>query len=246
MPAGTTAKPAGDGLPVFPIGTVLVKTFFYFNDKRDEAKGKRIIETRVLVKTTAGWLAGTYSWNAEQTDATLINSGAQKDIQWTGETGDSRHVAYRIPTVKQCAVCHNQGGSIVPAGFKIRNLDMEVTRQGQHLNQLLYLYQRSIIDSINITTVAALPRWNDTAYTLQQRARAYLDINCAHCHSNNGYCARSNFRAGFELSFDAANINQKKKKIRRLMERGRMPLLGTTMVHKEGLALIAAYLDSLE
>jgi len=39
-----------DGLPNFPDDTVIAKTFFYFNDDRDESLGKQIIETRLLIK----------------------------------------------------------------------------------------------------------------------------------------------------------------------------------------------------
>ena len=33
IPAGSSLGIAGDGLPTFPNGTILVKTFFYWNDK---------------------------------------------------------------------------------------------------------------------------------------------------------------------------------------------------------------------
>jgi hypothetical protein len=42
------------------------------------------------------------------------------------------------------------------------------------------------------------------------------------------------------------NILSKKKKIVQYMKQGRMPLLGATLVHKEGLALIEAYVNNLD
>ena len=50
VPAGKKIVAVSDGLPQFPDSTILVKTFYYFNDKRDTLKGKRLIETRLLVK----------------------------------------------------------------------------------------------------------------------------------------------------------------------------------------------------
>src|SRR6187402_749632 len=44
IPGGSKIIASDDGLPDFPEGTFLVKTFYYFNDKRDVSKGKKIIE----------------------------------------------------------------------------------------------------------------------------------------------------------------------------------------------------------
>src|ERR1044072_1103682 len=63
LPAGKTMLAVNEGLPQFPDSTILVKTFYYFNDKREPSKGKRLIETRLLVKDNGQWTAGTYVWN---------------------------------------------------------------------------------------------------------------------------------------------------------------------------------------
>ena len=73
LPAGTAITAIHDGLPQFPDGTILVKTFYYFNDKRNAAAGKRLIETRLLIKNNGLWTAGAYVWNNEQTDAVPVS-----------------------------------------------------------------------------------------------------------------------------------------------------------------------------
>ena len=55
----------------FPVGTALVKTFYFPIDARDLSKGRRLMETRVLLHEANGWKAYPYIWNEEQTDALL-------------------------------------------------------------------------------------------------------------------------------------------------------------------------------
>src|ERR1044072_7412163 len=69
LPVGKTIVAVNDGLP-------------QFSDKRDPLKGKRLIETRLLIKLNGQWLAGTYVWNNEQTDAMLESKGANVPVSW--------------------------------------------------------------------------------------------------------------------------------------------------------------------
>jgi len=60
----------------FPVGTVLIKNFYYEDAQLIDQKG-RIIETRLLIKKAREWQALPYIWNSEQTDAILeITGGA--------------------------------------------------------------------------------------------------------------------------------------------------------------------------
>ncbi|MCP2937417.1 hypothetical protein NK983_32460, partial [Salmonella enterica subsp. enterica serovar Typhimurium] len=72
IPVGTKINALDDGLPNFPDGSIIVKTFYYYNNKKDTARGKRIMETRLLIKHVGKWNAATYIWNQDQTDAKLI------------------------------------------------------------------------------------------------------------------------------------------------------------------------------
>ena len=228
IPAGLTLRVTDSGLPEFPDGTLLVKTFYYYNDSKDTSKGKRIIETRVLVKSGGLWKAGTYVWNGAQTEAVLAAGGSNTRINT---------LSYHIPSNKECATCHNAGNVLMPIGFTLRNLTAAATR---------HLQAASILPAVNPASFTMLPDWQNDAYTLEQRARAYMDINCAHCHNPKGSCSASDFHPAYELSLQESNILNKKKRIVRFMKRGRMPRLGTTIVHTEGLALIEAYINSLE
>ena len=246
IPAGLAMTATGDGLPQFPDGTILAKTFFYWNDKRDSAKGRRIIETRILVKSNGGWQAGTYIWNAGQTDAVLTNGGEKIRIKPVDAAGDEMNINYQVPTISQCGNCHNANKTLLPIGFKIRNLNITVPVNGTPINQLQYFSSLRILNPVRASSFATLPAWNDTAYSIEQRARAYLEVNCAHCHHQNGFCAKSDFRPAYENTFDMTHISEKKEQIIKFLKAGRMPLIGTTVIHKEGIALIENYLKNLQ
>lgn len=243
LPAGTTLTPTGDGLPVFPDGSILVKTFFYWRDKRDTTKGRQLIETRILQNTSGSWQAGTYIWNKEQTEAFLTTTGQKIDLTWIDETGTEKNIRYQVPTASQCGTCHQSNNAITPIGFKIRNLNFPLRKDNPQTNQLTYLAGKGILPAINPSAYAALPAWNDSTRSTEQRARAYLDVNCAHCHNETGFCKSSDFHPAFENTLAQSKIEEKKKRILRFLKSGRMPLLGTTVVHQEGLQLIANYLN---
>ena len=66
MPPGTAARYSPTGVLDFPIGTTLVKTFAYPADFRTPDKAVRLIETRLLVRRTTGWVPLSYVWNDTQ------------------------------------------------------------------------------------------------------------------------------------------------------------------------------------
>jgi len=241
VPPGTTISAVNDGLPQFPDGAILVKTFYYFNDKRVPSKGKRLIETRLLIKNNNQWVAGTYVWNKEQTDAALAASSSTTPVNWIDEKGAARKISYRIPGARDCASCHNANNTLMPVGLKVRNLNISVVRNGSPINQLLYLHQAGVMNEVSPQQFSTLPAWQNEKYSLQDRVRAYLDVNCAHCHNYQGSCARSVVRFAWEIPLAATRITEKNNRIVNLMAKGRMPRIGTTVVDSAALALIKQY-----
>jgi len=218
LPPGGHLQRAGDGLPVFPEGTMLVKTFYYYNDKRDTNRGKRLIETRVMLLSNGQWIWGTYLWNADGTEAHLMNTSSKIKIDWRDEHGGDRTIQYAVPSHADCAKCHNTAAKFMPLGPTIRNL-----RLGPAFEP-------------------SLPAWQDSSYTLRQRVGAYLEVNCAHCHNPEGFCAKS----GLDLRWGASLTDQRAlRKMIKFIGKGRMPLIGTTIVHQEGVSLMEEYLKNL-
>lgn len=249
VPQGHVITATNDGLPQFPDGTILVKTFYYFNDKRDPLKGKRLIETRLLIKNNGQWVAGTYVWNTAQTDAALMTGGSSTPVTWIDAAANTRTINYRIPASKDCASCHNANNGIMPIGIKVRNLNIDVVRNSSTalrttINQLQYLQEAGIMAPVNPSHFSTLPAWQNDHYSLEERVRAYLDVNCAHCHSDAGSCANSGVRFAWEMPLADTRIADKRNRIVTLLTKGRMPRIGTTVVDTAALSLIKQYLQS--
>jgi len=173
----------------FPVGTVLIKNFFYPNDFRDESKGRKIMETRLLIHEENGWKALPYIWNDEQTEAILDVAGGRKEISWVHGDGSTKKIMYSIPNINQCKGCHAKSEKMVPIGPSARQLNREFAYTNTKSNQLLKWRDVGILADLpeDISSCPKVPDWeipNDGS--VEERARAYLDINCAHCHSALG------------------------------------------------------------
>ena len=164
LPIGDKFTASDEGLIDFPVGTALIKTFAF-----GEGEDRRLIETRVLLHRESGWVALPYVWNAEQTDATLALAGAR--IHLTTPKGEA--ISYRVPNKNQCKECHAVDGAVVPIGPKARNLSHEF---------LAELVTRGALDTVP-QGADQLPLWEERESAgAEAAARAYLDVNCAHCH----------------------------------------------------------------
>lgn len=153
----------------FPEGTIIVKTFYYFKDERNPSNGKKLIETRILELKNGKWIAGTYMWNDEQTEAELINSGLDKTVNWVNENGTGKVISYHIPSNLECRTCHNSNREIVPIGPKTRNLNFEVMRNNMMQNQLAHFVNEGVLNSINPSSFASMPNFNNQSESLSGR-----------------------------------------------------------------------------
>ena len=244
LPSGETMQHVDNGLPTFPDNTVIAKTFYYFNDERDETLGKRIMETRLLIKQSGSWVTGNYKWNDAQTEATLDPDGSIVAYSYVDNSGVTNSLNYKIPSNTDCFTCHSNTGNIFPIGPKLRSMNFN--------NQLQdFIDNNQLSNLTDPSSVTVLPDWeNRDDYTLMERTRAYFDVNCAHCHSPGGTCdADSSLDFRFETAFGDTDIFTFRYTIQARTQNYindySMPLIGTTIIHDEGYALIAEFVDSL-
>ena len=210
MPEGTSARYKADGAFEFPVGTVVSKTFYYprvpgqaadsevvarsnsadgeFRDGALDLAKVRLIETRLLVRRQEGWIALPYVWNAEQTEAKLMRGGELVALSLQAADGSRESATYQVPDQNQCGGCHGtdiKSKALQPIGLKARHLNREFDYAGGRANQLAHWQRLNYLSEL--PAQADLPHaadWRDSARaSLDARARAYLDINCGHCHS---------------------------------------------------------------
>lgn len=173
LPDGTRLTADGEGLLQLPVGSAIIKTFAF-----GEGANRRLIETRVLLHRADGWVALPYRWNAEQTEATLALAGGRVDL--VSPAGEA--ISYAIPNKNQCKSCHGKDGEVIPIGPKARNLSAEWFAQ---------MVESRAIDRVP-DSAGILPDWAIHATgPAAPLARAYLDVNCAHCHQPGGGASNS-------------------------------------------------------
>ncbi len=193
VPKGQSATYDPDNVFDFPVGSVLIKTFAFGSDMRDPALNERWIETRLLIHKQAGWVAYPYIWNAEQTEATYAPVGGRRKIETISPGGDKLSIDYAIPNRNQCKECHQTGDKLIPIGPKARNLN-HVGPAG--VNQIADWTGRGILAGAPEAPPTVPAVYGDAP--LEQRARAWLDINCAHCHKADGGASNSGLFLGWD------------------------------------------------
>lgn len=250
LPKGTVMEYNGEGLLLFPDNAIISKTFYYQNDERDIDKGRRIIETRLLVKKEGEWQVGKYVWNDEQTEAFLEEKAKNVPVKWFDESGKEHSINYQIPSNEDCKQCHVVFKELRPIGVKARMLNFEYKGK----NQLEYFKKKKLLKgALKASEITSLPNWLDNSFTLEERARAYLDVNCAHCHQPGGSAERAvgnSFEFRYETTLVDTHISKYRNEIIRRMKiqkpNYKMPLIGTTTLHEEGFDLVREYIMNLK
>ena len=290
MPDGASAQYHETDTFSFPIGTVITKTFYYKSAGLESEvlqtgapslqSGKlslhdvQLMETRLLVRREAGWTALPYVWNEEQTEAFLMRTGDIKELTLIRDDGRHEAFNYLVPNTNQCGGCHVTNGNtrlMQPIGPKARHLNTASTLT-DGANQLDHWRRTGLLS--DAPAPADAPQnavWTDQTATLDDRARAYLDANCSHCHNPTGPADTS----GLNLEPDATGPSHGRCKSPIAAGRGTggrpfdivpgdaeqsitvyrlqstdpgemMPELGRAVTHEEGVSLIAAWIDEME
>ncbi len=270
MPAGAKAEYIADDKPLdFDDGTVLIKNFYFEGVGLDDQR--RIIETRLLFKRNGAWEFANYIWNSEHTDAVLDLQGSNTLVELTMPDGDQLSIDYRIPSYGECLTCHKEDLQPFPIGPKPQNLNMPFNYGNGTMGQLQKWAQVGYLQEDLPANIGRIAKWDDVNEPLQDRVRAYLDMNCAHCHSEDRYCSYRPLRFAWQETTDPANLgiciepeemlvptlshivasgnidrSMLYYRINSTEVNERMPLLGRSVVHEEALQLIEEWILSLD
>ena len=264
LPAGQSVAYNPDSVLQFPVGTAIVKTFYYPIDERNPKKGRRLMETRVLLHEAKGWVALPYIWNKEQTDAVLEVAGGSDQVSWIDGAGKKQSFEYQVPNMNQCKGCHERSGEMTPIGPSVRQLN-----DGQ---QLQHWETAGLLKGLPKDHIPALVNYSDASASLDDRVKAYLDINCAHCHNPTGPARSSGLyltwdskdrtaygflkppvaagRGSGNLSYDIVPGKPEQSILHyRMASRDpgvMMPELGRQLTHHEGVELVRNWISSLK
>jgi uncharacterized repeat protein (TIGR03806 family) len=269
MPPGSSAKYREDSVFDFPVGTVFVKSFAF--PANDGSPKERLVETRLLVHSKSGWVGLPYIWNAGQTEAMLELVPDPVHIRYVDSSGKSLDFTYFIPNANECKQCHDNERVMLPIGPKARNLNKDFAYSDGVENQLARWTRVGYLQGApSPHSAPRVARWDvPSTGTLEARARAYLDNNCAHCHQpggTGGYTAldlrinssdprtlgqckspNSAGRVG-SLTYDLIPGHPEESILLARMESTRpkemMPQIGRSVVHEEGVTLIRAWIRS--
>mgnify|MGYP001030674996 CR=1 FL=1 len=273
FPQGKPMTYKEKGVFDFENGTVLIKNFYYPVDFRLPEGEKRILETRLLLKENEEWIPLNYVWNEDQDEASLNYIGKKTEIDWIHTDGTPKTITYNVPNNNQCKNCHLNGKEISPIGPTAAQLNGNFKALFESLNQLDFYTQHGYLkDKPQNSTLPQFAVWDDPQTgSLEDRAKAYLDINCAHCHQPQGSAKNS----GLDLSFYQTEARKRgifkppvaagkgsgdleysivpghpenSILLYRMMSNDpgiMMPEVGRSVVHEEGVALISEYIAGL-
>ncbi len=269
LPESKQIQYAAYGVLDFPDSTFLIKSFSYINLENK----KVIVETRLMFKDPEDheWKVMNYLWNDEQTDARKLIIGAKLPINLLDNDGNEIATTYQVPNVNDCKRCHISYNEILPIGPKARNLNYTIP--GDTENQLGKWASAGILKDLPaLDSIELLPNWADKQrYTVNERARAYLDVNCSYCHTKGGDAYNTGLFLEYEqndpnhiglmklpvsagggaggLNYDIIPGDPGNSILLHRMNSNEpgtaMPELTRTVIHKEGVSLIREWIKEM-
>ena len=195
----------------FPVGTVFIKHFELPVDETNPNLTKKI-ETRFIVHGQDGkYYFITYKWLDNESDAIVLYGSDDKDFPIKTALGNTSQ-SWHFPSREDCTQCHNEAVTGKALGFntsQLNRLKDYSSIGGTMGNQLqtyleLNLFQGNPFTNSDIENFLALAPL-DGSGSLDEKARSYLQANCAYCHQP-GTGNRSDFDLRFHLSLEETRL----------------------------------------
>ena len=252
-----------------PDETIIIKTFYY--DNVQPSNETQLIETRLLYKLNGEWKFADYIWNDDQEEAAFDLNGQNKDLEFINDDGELISLTYRIPSETECFTCHKVTNDALPIGPKPQNLNKTYSYSDGALNQLEKWVDFGFLEDDLPASIETVADWTDESLPKLDRVRAYLDMNCAHCHREDSHCSYRPMRFAWNETVLMENLglciepaepidpfqtyvvapgNAARSMMYFRMNTTeasqRMPLMGRTIIHQESIDLLGEWIDELE
>lgn len=252
---------------LFPSGMTWVK-HFDMEMTNGVPSSIRRLETRVLVRTEVGMYGVTYRWGPSVTNAVLVPAFGEDELLEIYSGGTPRPQVWRYPARKECLACHTREGGFA-LGFNTAQLNRDCEYQGVVTNQISALNQSGFFTAkvSDLETLRILPSLDQSDWSLEFRARAYLAANCSQCHQP-GQASPGFWDARISAALPQTGIIHGKLKdslgdpenrivvpgrpeksvlLTRMKHRGtlRMPPLGSVVLDEKAVELITSWIMSL-
>jgi uncharacterized repeat protein (TIGR03806 family) len=184
LPDDALINSSVDGSWSFPVGAVLVQHFEIA--LIDGGEPDRRLETRLLIHRNSGWQGFTYRWRDDGSDAELMIGRDQINLTITNADG-AVPLTWPVPSRVDCQRCHTDAaGSVL--GMRTRQVNRDFAYPLATDNQIRTWLHVQLISGFTFISpsLPALPALDDADTPVATRARAWLAVNCAHCHRPAG------------------------------------------------------------
>ena len=245
----------------FPDGAVIAKTLSLELETGDPTTARRI-ETQILHLYNDQWHAVNYLWNDSQTDAVLATDAGSDSLFKVKDAvapGGVRQQRWHHPSRTECMLCHNNRSG------NIWTFNEAQLNTGRQLDRFIdfELFEKPISEKRPVITNP-----HDERSSIEARARAYLHVNCTHCHTRGGG-GTAVFQTRIEFSLEETTLVRGKPTQGDLgiqdpllitpgdpyrsvlyhrmakLGHGRMPQFGSQVVDEKGLALIREWIANM-
>jgi putative heme-binding domain-containing protein len=242
----------------WPANSVLAKTL---------AIGGRRVETQILHFDGSRWNAYAYLWNEAQTDADLVPPAGATATAAVG----GRQTRWVVQSRTACMTCHNRWPGFALTMDTLQ-LKRRASYPGASDEQIRTLRHLGLFPPVEPARRRPLVDPYDRGQPLEERARSYLHVNCSHCHRfGAGGAALINFLRyvpNWQRRGGSDYINVRPKlgtfdlespyvvcggdpgrsvllyRVSKL-GRGRMPHLGSEVVDRAGVTMLARWIEGL-
>lgn len=271
LPPGTAINYKPKYALDFPVGSVISKTFSITEVDKETPT---LMETRLLIRREDGWIPLNYVWDQATGKALLSKAGLVVSKKIIVNKLKKIDIDYHVPSLRQCASCHFVNEKLTPIGPQAKFLNRPSVEDEQ-INQLTQMAISGRLQGLPdvVSEIPAIVAWDDVKQTIDSRAKAYLEINCAHCHNAKGNARNTGLFLQSQWPSDSIEIGHCKTPVAAGFATGgnsyaiapgradksimmyrmsqshlavKMPQLGRSVSHSEGNELVRDWINQMK